>query len=91
MACGRLMSNDCARMECLRVFCKHRHELRDAAIYDNKDFKTNKSMGRTSLKNLSLKHLGINLQKVHRNEDWSQSPLPITLQRHAALDSLVSR
>ena len=76
---------DCLRIENLGVFIKHRFELRDAACYNNPD------VTGTSLENLALSYLGLSINKTHRDEDFSVFPLPIHLQRYAALDSLVSR
>ena len=72
-------------MEILGVTLKKRFELRQAALYNDPN------IGATSLENLASTYLGLNLNKVHRNEDFSIDPLPITLQKYAALDALVSR
>ena len=82
--CGRNVGVDCSRMQNLGVVLKNRFELRHAALYNNPGVEI------TSLENLASIYLGLNLNKVHRDEDFSEHPLPASLQKHAALDALVS-
>ena len=83
--CGRNVGIDCSRMQNLGVVIKNRFELRHVALYNNPGVEI------TSLENLASIYLGLNLNEVHRDEDFSECPLPASLQKHAALDALVSR
>ena len=83
--CSQNVSIDCNHVEILGVTLKKRFELQQAALYNDPNIRA------TSLENLASTYLGLNLNKVHRNEDFSINPLPITLQKYAALDALVSR
>ena len=67
------MSIDCSRIEDFGVSLLNRFELRNAVLYDNP------KMYRTLLEKLTVKYLGLNLNKSCRDDDFSIYLLPMYL------------
>ena len=76
---------DYSRIEELGVPLSNRFELRKIVLYNNLE------IDRTSLEKLAAKHLGLNVNKSCRDENFSIYSLLMHLQRYYALDVLVSR
>jgi hypothetical protein len=85
IACGRNIGVDPARIAKLEIVVRHQVELRDLAL------EVDPSMAKTGFADLTLKLFKVCLDKGPRTMDWSICPLPLTMQKYAALDGLVSR
>lgn len=81
---GRLVGGDCSRMLSYEVRMTQYIELRGLALKQCPDIPC------TSLQYLSEHYLHCTLDKHGQCADYSQNPLPLNLQKYAAIDGLVS-